>query len=72
MAETNAPTTPKAKRGGYVYQPYQDRRSDYPTMIEASKDLPADEHGMIFYERGYFGVVWYDGFIRKVRDLKHW
>ena len=62
----------KAKRGGYKYVPYSDRRDDYPTMPEASKDLPADTEGAIFYERGFFGVVWYDGFTRKVRDLKHW
>ncbi len=67
------------RRTPFKSQTHGTRRSDYPTMSEASKaadgslyNRDEQEHGVLFYERGFFGVVWYENSTRMVRDLKNW
>ena len=49
-------------------------REDFPTMSEATRDSATSAMltGSLFYERGFFGIVWFEGATRKVRDLKNW
>ncbi len=47
------------------------RRVDFPTLYEAS-ELGKAGLATLFYERGFFGLVWFEGDTRKIRDLKNW
>lgn len=47
------------------------RREDFPTMSEATAG-GSTECANLFYEQGFFGLVWFEGSTRKIRDLKNW
>jgi hypothetical protein len=57
--------------GGLKYKRYVDRRQDFPDLISAGYAVK-DDAGILFYERGFFGIMWKENNIRKVKDLKNW
>lgn len=63
------------KRKPFKHQTHGSTRSDYPVLSKATGEAKSkkDPKGVLFYERGFFGIVWFDEEgVRWVRDLKNW
>lgn len=60
------------KRKPFKFQTFGSTHPDFPTSEIAIKEANPSQ-GIVFYERGFFGIVWYNEFgIRMKRDLKNW
>lgn len=50
----------------------KDTHEIYPNLQSASELADIDPCGIIYYSRNFFGVVWWENGIRRIRDLKNW
>lgn len=62
-------------KGGAGRRPFTvspgSRHPDFPTLAEATAKVKRGR-AIIFYERGFFGVVWRQGKVRMTRTLTGW
>lgn len=56
----------------FKHQTHIKSRPDFDTLEQATRIAANDNIGVIFYQNGYFGVVWFINNIRMVRNLQGW
>ena len=63
----------KPRRTAFKIQNHGSTRADQWNLLEASTAAQlAPGTAILFFQRGFFGLVWFEGSTRRVRDLKNW